>query len=150
MKKKIFLILFFLLLYLNSNGQACGRYKVRIIGALTSREVVYEKIKIPRISTLEYKTNSEINNDDFIEFKIASNKIDIKTQSNLGSIYHDAESLKKRYQKENKEYKFILINNKTEVTIEIDWDKIKISKIESNEFGSYFEFDLGEVNTEIN
>lgn len=150
MKTNFFFGLISLLLCINSNGQACGRYMVRIIGTINSKDIKFEKIKIPRISTLEYKTNSEISVEDFKAFKIDSNKIEIRTQSSLGSIFHDAESLKKKYMKTNKVFKFFVIANKTEIQIEIEWDKIEIIKTGDNKFGTYFEFNLGAINIEIN
>ncbi len=146
MKKKIFTILIFLLFIINSNGQACGIYRVKIIGTINSKEVKFEKIKIPKIRTLEYKAESEINDEDFLEFKIDNNKINIETQSSLGSIYQNAESLKKAYIEKSSKFPLILYKNKTEIKIDIDWDKIEITKIDNKRFGNYFEINLKEIN----
>lgn len=148
MKKKIFSILIFLLFIINSNGQACGIYRVKIIGIINSKEVKFEKIKIPKVRTLESKAESEMNNDDFLEFKVDNNKINIETQSSLGSIYLNAESLKKAYTEKSSKLPLILYKNKTKIKIKIDWDRIEIRKIDNKGFGNYFEINLKEINIE--
>lgn len=146
MKKKIFTIFIFLICFINSYSQSCGIYKVKIVGIINSKNENFEKIKIPRIRILEYKTELEFDkNKDFMEFKIKNNKVEIETQSSLGAIYGNAEILKKRFKEKNLKLLLILQNNNTERKVSIDWDKIEITKIK-NEDSNYYLINLNEVN----
>lgn len=146
MKKAIFSIVFFLLFIAYSTGQACGIYKIRIIGSINSTAITFESIKIPKMRLLENKTASEMTDEDFIEYKIIHNKINIETGSGLGEVIQDPERLKKRYKEKNSTLTLILVGNKTEIKIKIDWDKIEIRKIEDSGFSNYFEMNLKEIN----
>jgi len=145
MKNRIFSILLFLLLAISSYSQACGIYRVRIIGTVNSKEEKFEKIKIPKIRLLESKKYSEINNEDFLVFKIDDNKIFIETQSSMGTVFRSAETLKKTYAEKNPRFQLILLNNKSELKIEIDWDAVEITEIADSSFGKYFEINLKEI-----
>ena len=145
---KLFSFLIFLLFITNSNAQACGIYSVKIVGIINSKKVKFEKIKIPKVRILEYQVKSKINEHDFLEFKIDDNKINIETQSSMGSIYQDVESLKEVYKRKSSKLPLILYKNKTEIKIEIDWDRIEITEIKSKDFGNYFEINLKEINIE--
>ena len=146
MKKKIFTMFIFLICFINSYSQSCGRYKVKIVGVINSKDENFEKIKIPRIRILEYKTESDFDkNEDFMEFKIEKNKVEIETQSSLGAIYGNAETVKKVFKEKNLNLLLILQNGNSERKVYIDWDKIEITKIK-NEGSNYYLINLNEVN----
>ena len=150
MKKNIFPILIILFTVMNVHGQACGIYNVKIVGTLNSNKVEVKEIKIPKIRMLEYKRHSELDySQDFTEFKIENNKINIETQAGLGSIYENAESLKKSFKEKNGNFLLLLVKYKnglkTEMKIEIDWNKIDIVKVDGKGFGNYFEINLKEI-----
>lgn len=145
MKNRIFSILLFLLLAISSYSQACGIYRVRIIGTVNSKEEKFEKIKIPKIRLLESKKYSEMNNEDFLEFKVDNNKIYIETQSSLGTVFSNVETLKRSYEEKNSKLQLVLLKNKSEIKTEIDWNEIEITEIEDKGFGKYFEINLKEI-----
>ena len=150
-RKNTFIILLFLICILNVHSQSCGVLNIKIVGKINSRFQKFEKVKIPEIRTLEYKSESKFDkNKDFMEFKIENNQINIKLKTLLGSLYENAESLKNTYKEKNTYFFIILMQNNDnflmEKKVKIDWNKIVITKINSKTLKNNFEINLGNLN----
>lgn len=149
MKKKALIILTIILFSQNSFSQACGIYRVKLIGKLNTNIINPKRIKVPTISFFH---NSEKENpDSFTEVVIQNNEFIRELNSRLTSeLFDDAESLKKFYisKKQNFPLTIYLLENgvEKEIYIEIEWKNIIITRIEDKGFGNYFEINLKEIN----
>jgi hypothetical protein len=128
-------------------GQACGKYRVRIVGKLIIPENV-EKIKVPRISYLQ-NPSIETSEDQFIDVIPFQDQLSIELGSPLTShLFDTSEELISFYKKNLDNYPLLILTKgeeQMEVKAEINWKDIRVKKIEDDGFGNLFEFNLGDI-----
>lgn len=142
-------ILFFLLFFVvqSAMGQACGKYRVRIVGNLMKPENV-EMVKVPRIYYLE-NPSVESSEDVYINTIPFQGKISIELPSPTTShLYDTPEDLVKFYKKKLEYYPLIILTKgeeRREIKVDVKWEDIQVKKIEDDNFGNLFEFDLRDI-----
>jgi hypothetical protein len=148
-KKLKNLISIILLLFICSTamGQACGKYRVRIVGKLMIPENV-ELVKVPRISYLQ-NPSIETPEEIFIDVIPFQEQLSIELPSPLTSHLFDTPEELISFYKKNLDYYPLLILTKgeeqMEVKAEINWKDIRVKNIEDDGFGNLFEFNLGDI-----
>jgi hypothetical protein len=143
---KNFLILFVSISCLSwARGQTCGIYRIKYVGTIQSETFLIQKVQLPTISFLEFRDSS----NRFIEITPANNVITTEIRSPLTTPYSDAEILLNRYKSKQTTIPIILSMTKNgqekQITIEMSWDNITITRLNDGKFGSLFEINLHEI-----
>jgi hypothetical protein len=126
-----------------SFGQACGVYRIKYIGSITSVEKNIVKIGLP--TTLYLHGIEDISSkSSFIYTPLTNGFFDIKIHSHLTTPYNNINQLLASYKRKfnNLKMKVIYIENDiiNEALFDIEWKDINISIINDNNFGTLFEF----------
>lgn len=146
--KKLFTFLIFTFLLQSAFGQACGIYRIRYIGPITSEKGTISSIEFPTtqfLSGLE-KISSE---NTFVEAQLYGGEFELDIKSHLGTPYSDVESLMKFYKSKSPTFKMKVWiygeSEKQEMVLDIDWDEIEVTLINDGNFGALFEFRFKEI-----
>jgi hypothetical protein len=141
--KKILIFLLILLATELSFGQFCTKYKIQYIGTIKTDAVKVIKIKLPTTLSLHGFNN------EFIEIESEGNDINFQINSHLTEPFTDAKGLLKLFKKERQFIPIIFIvtkaGKKREITINLTWDRVELSKIEDKIMFSLFKMNLNEI-----
>ncbi len=146
--KKLFAFLIFTLLLHSAFGQACGIYRIRYIGFVTSEKGTISSIEFPTtqfLSGLE-KISSE---SAFVEAQLYDREFELDIKSHLGTPYSDVESLMKFYKSKSPVFKMKAVvydgSVKQELIVDINWNEIEVTLIDDGNPGAMFEFRFKEI-----
>ena len=147
MKRLITFLLLSLTTHL-SYAQACGVYRIKYTGIITSDSLNILSIQLPTTEYL-HKVEKENSKSSWIDIKLMDGKFDKEIQSHLTTPYTDKNWLVSYYKSNyhSLKVKVLLVRNGVliKTKTEIGWDKISVSVINDNKFGTLFEFDLGNI-----
>lgn len=147
MKRLITFLLLSLTTHL-SYAQACGVYRIKYTGIITSDSLNILSIQLP---TTEYLHGVENDNSNlsWVDTKSIKGKLDKEIQSHLTTPFNDKNALISYYKTKYPSLKVKVLLLKNGILIkantEITWDKIFITVINDNKFGTLFEFNLGSI-----
>ena len=147
-KKQIkitFSLLFSLLISTLSYSQACGRYCIVYKGKINTEQNEITTIKLPTVS---YFLSKKKTKEEWIEIEVNNKEINGITGTQvLTDVYSEVDELLSNLKERNPNLPMILIQNETEIKVEIPWENVKLSRIK-NEFSRMpsFELDLKELN----
>jgi hypothetical protein len=146
--KKLFTFLICTFLLQSAFGQACGIYRIRYIGSITSDKGTVSSIEFPTthfLSGLE-KISSE---SAFIGTKPINGEFELDIKSHLGTPYSDVESLLTFYKSKSPTFKMKVWvygeSEKQEIVLDVDWGEIDVTLINDGNFGALFEFRFQEI-----
>jgi hypothetical protein len=147
--KQILTVILFTLSVQLANGQACGIYRIKYVGIVTSQEKQIVGVCVPTTMFLEgfEKRNSKLS---FIDDSLSVNgSYDIEISSHITTPYSNTTHLLDLYKKKSKKFilKVLFLERKVlkEKFIEIDWQDIVVSIIEDDKFGTLFKFNIKEL-----
>jgi hypothetical protein len=147
MKQIVTLILFTLVAQL-SHGQACGIYRLRYIGSVTSQEKQIVGVCLPTTMFLHgsEKRSSKVS---FIDTTLTNGMYSMEISSHLTTPYNDVTELLTFYKKHSRKFimkvTYLESNILKEKLIEIDWKDIGVSIIEDGKFGTLFKFHIKDL-----
>jgi hypothetical protein len=143
--KKIIILSIALLVVQLSVGQACTIYRLKYVGTFKTDLKVY-KIKLPTTAFLHGLEKK------FIETQPMGNNINLQTNSLLMGVFTNAEGLFEFYKKKRKYIPIIFIAFKNgkekEITVNLTWNKVVLSKIDDKSGFSSFELNLNNIEIE--
>ena len=146
--KRLLILLIITFTVQTSFGQACGIYRLKYIGKINSETLNIEKIRLP---TTEYLHGSKDKDSSryFIETKLISNEINVEIYSDLTSVFGKAENLLRYYKSKRKTIPIIFVvklNGKDkEIIVEIPWENVRITKLNTEDIIHVYEIDLDEI-----
>ncbi len=131
-----------------SSGQACGIYRIRYVGALTSGTHSLLSIQLPATFYL-HRFENEKSELSFVSTKLIDGKFNLELKSHLTTPYSDKKALIEFYKSKSRSLKIgvtVLDNGiKKDIFLEVKWEDILVSIIEDEKFGTLFEFRLKEI-----
>jgi hypothetical protein len=145
MKKLITFLTFILATHL-FYGQACGIYRIKYVGHITSNSYRIDDIQLP---TPAYLHGMEKDNSDlaYTGTKLVDGDFNVEISSHLTTPFNNKEALVSFYKTKSPtlKIKIHLSDNNAKKVMEIAWDDIMISVIEDGKFGTLFELKLKEI-----
>ena len=132
-----------------SMAQACGIYRIKYVGKISTESVKVEKVKLPTTYYLHLLKDKNSGNA-FIEDIPEDNEIVLEISSHLTSnLYDKGQSLFDFYKKKREKTPIVFVVSKNnvqkEITTELFWEQITISAIDDKGFGQLFEINLNEI-----
>lgn len=145
--KQLYFFFFIIFTAHSAMGQACGAYKIRVVGKLMKPEYV-EMVKVPKIQYLESKTDLKFE-DELMNVLPFQDKISIELYSPTTShLYDDPEDLIQFYKMNHASFPIIIVTKgeeRMEIKVEINWADLKVKKIEDEGIWNVFEFNFGDI-----
>lgn len=146
---KLIISLFILILHCqNVICQACGEYTLKYVGEFKADSVKIQSVKLPGIAVLEGILKLKSKNAQ-IKVDVVNDKFEALSTSLLTSNTYEADELKRIYSDKNSSLtiRVTLIKDSKpkEITREIPWDNLTLTKIEDRGIVSIFQLDLGKI-----
>lgn len=142
--KNLFTFLVFTFLLQSAFGQACGVYRIRYIGKITSEKGTVSSLEFP---TTRYLCGLEKvdSQSAFLETIPIGDEFELDIKSHLGTLYSSEESLIAFYKSKSPTFKMKvwLYNGSTtkeEIVLDIDWNEIEVTLFNYDGLGPMFEF----------
>ena len=147
MKQLLTLTLLFFA-YQFAHGQACGIYRIKYVGNIISTDKQIEKVYLPNTMLL-HLVEKEKSEKAFVETTLTNGAFKIEICSHLTTPFNSIEQLISFYKKQSDKLKmkvsYLENDLLKEKNIEIDWDKIEVSIIEDEKFGTLFKFSFKDI-----
>lgn len=131
-----------------SYGQACGIYRIKYTGQVSSKTYTIKSIQFPTTMHLHGLENAD-SIFSYIDTKPVDGKFNLEISSHLTTPYNSPEALLTFYKTQSPGLKLIVaVEDNTgskSVLVEIAWGDITVSVVKDGKFGTLFEFKFKEI-----
>lgn len=146
--KNIFTALVFILASHLANGQACGIYRIKYVGAFNSDNYTVIAVQLPTTMYL-HGEEKERSKYSFVSTKVTDGKFEFELSSHLTNPYSDAAALLAFYKSLSPSLKIrVTVSNnesRKKMILNVNWDDLVVSVIRDGKFGTLFEFKFKDI-----
>ena len=136
------------MVYQFSHGQACGIYRIKYVGNISTTDKQIVKVYFPTTMFL-HKIEKEQSDKAFIEATLKNGTFKIEISSHLTTPYNSIDQLLFFYKKQSDVFKMKVSYMETgilkEKIIAINWNKIGVTIIDDGKFGTLFRFAIKDL-----